>query len=92
MAPGDGGAGWKSNTDGQAPLPLRHPPCRTSGTDSTNGLTPAEAADRLERFGPIRLAERKGRGTFLRSLLLLHNILIYKLAILLVIGFQLLCT
>ncbi len=44
-----------------------------------NGLSPAEAADRLVRFGPNRLAERKGRGPLLRFLLQFHNVLIYTL-------------
>ena len=45
----------------------------------TNGLTETEAARRLDRFGPNRLAERKGRGPLMRFLLQLHNVLIYVL-------------
>ncbi|WP_083925015.1 HAD-IC family P-type ATPase [Lamprocystis purpurea] len=44
-----------------------------------NGLTPAEAAERLQRFGPNRLTEHKGHGPLLRFLLQFHNVLIYVL-------------
>ncbi len=44
-----------------------------------NGLTPAAAAERLQRCGPNRLTERKGRGPLLRFLLQFHNVLIYVL-------------
>ena len=41
------------------------------------GLTPEAAAERLERFGPNRLSEHKGRGPLVRLLLQFHNVLIY---------------
>jgi len=44
-----------------------------------NGLAPAEAAQRLLRFGLNRLTEHKGRGPLLRFLLQFHNVLIYTL-------------
>jgi magnesium-transporting ATPase (P-type) len=44
-----------------------------------NGLSAAEAAQRLERHGPNRLSERRGRGPLLRFLLQFHNVLIYVL-------------
>jgi magnesium-transporting ATPase (P-type) len=43
------------------------------------GLTPEEARQRLERFGPNRLPPPKGRGPFKRFLLQFHNVLIYVL-------------
>ncbi|KAF0191485.1 MAG: hypothetical protein FD165_1819 [Gammaproteobacteria bacterium] len=42
-----------------------------------NGLADAEARQRLERFGPNRLSERRGRGPLLRFALQFHNLLIY---------------
>ena len=42
-----------------------------------NGLTGAEARRRLERYGPNRLSERRGRGPLLRFALQFHNVLIY---------------
>jgi len=43
------------------------------------GLSAAEAAQRLERHGPNRLTERRGRGPLARFLLQFHNVLIYVL-------------
>jgi magnesium-transporting ATPase (P-type) len=45
------------------------------------GLTPEAAAERLERFGPNRLSEHKGRGPLIRLLLQFHNVLIYILLV-----------
>ena len=45
------------------------------------GLTPGAAAERLERFGPNRLSEHKGRGPLVRFLLQFHNVLIYILLV-----------
>ena len=42
-----------------------------------HGLAEAEARQRLERFGPNRLSERRGRGPLLRFALQFHNVLIY---------------
>ncbi|PZX23362.1 calcium-translocating P-type ATPase [Rhodobacter capsulatus] len=48
--------------------------------DATHdGLTTAEANDRLTKFGPNRLPEARGRGPLLRFLLQFHNVLIYVL-------------
>ena len=44
-----------------------------------SGLTPEEAADRLERHGPNRLPEAPGRSPVLRFLAQFHNVLIYVL-------------
>lgn len=43
------------------------------------GLTGAEATERLERHGPNRLTPPKPRGPFKRFLLQFHNLLIYVL-------------
>ncbi len=51
---------------------------RALGT-AEGGLTAAEAAARLERFGPNRLAPRRGRTPLARFLLQFHNVLIYVL-------------
>lgn len=45
------------------------------------GLTPAEAADRLQRFGPNRLRPPRRHGPLRRFLLQFHNILIYILLV-----------
>jgi magnesium-transporting ATPase (P-type) len=45
----------------------------------SNGLTEAEAARRLERFGPNRLPEPPRRSPALRFLAHFHNVLIYVL-------------
>ncbi|MFA5531137.1 MAG: cation-transporting P-type ATPase [Thiohalomonadaceae bacterium] len=44
-----------------------------------DGLTQEEARRRLERFGPNRLPQPKGRGPLKRFLLQFHNVLIYVL-------------
>ncbi len=46
---------------------------------STGGLSHAEAAKRLVKYGPNRLPETVRRGGFMRFLLQFHNILIYVL-------------
>ena len=46
-----------------------------------DGLSAAEAAQRLERHGPNRLTERRGRGPLVRFLLQFHNVLIYVLLV-----------
>jgi magnesium-transporting ATPase (P-type) len=43
------------------------------------GLASVEAERRLERYGPNRLSERRGRGPLLRFALQFHNVLIYVL-------------
>ncbi|HVL71533.1 MAG TPA: cation-transporting P-type ATPase [Beijerinckiaceae bacterium] len=48
------------------------------GTDAC-GLSPAEAAARLARFGPNRLPEAEGRSALERFLAQFHNVLIYVL-------------
>jgi magnesium-transporting ATPase (P-type) len=53
-------------------------------TDPANGLDAAEAAARLQTYGPNRLPEGKKRGPFVRFLSQCNNILIY---VLLVAGF-----
>jgi magnesium-transporting ATPase (P-type) len=70
--------------------PLHLPHATPSHTDDTatvlhrlattaDGLTPEEAAERLQRFGPNRLTEHPGPGQLLRLLLQFHNVLIYTL-------------
>src|SRR5262245_49961550 len=49
------------------------------GTSSETGLDAAEAASRLQQYGPNRLPEGKKRGPLLRFLSQLNNILIYVL-------------
>jgi len=39
----------------------------------STGLAGAEARQRLERYGPNRLSERRGRGPLLRFALQFHN-------------------
>jgi P-type Ca2+ transporter type 2C len=46
-----------------------------------NGLTSDEAAKRLEKYGPNRLPEKKGRSAFTRFLMQFDNILIYVLMV-----------
>ncbi len=46
---------------------------------SSLGLSQAEAAQRLQRYGPNRLRPAKGRGPLLRLLSQFHNVLIYVL-------------
>ena len=43
------------------------------------GLSGAEAARRLAKYGPNRLPELRGRGPLLRFLMQFHNVLIYVL-------------
>jgi len=43
------------------------------------GLTEAEAGERLRRYGPNRLTPPKKRGILMRFLLQIHNVLIYVL-------------
>jgi magnesium-transporting ATPase (P-type) len=47
--------------------------------DRERGLDAAEAAQRLQAYGPNRLPERKKRGPFMRFLSQFNNILIYVL-------------
>lgn len=47
--------------------------------DPVSGLTEAEAASRLEKYGPNRLPAPKGRHGALRFLSHFHNVLIYVL-------------
>lgn len=46
---------------------------------SPKGLSPEEAANRLQAYGPNRLPERAQRSALLRFLLQFHNLLIYVL-------------
>src|SRR6201991_779971 len=58
------------------------PPDKVVGrltTDSAKGLDPADAAARLQKYGPNRLPEGKKRGPFARFLAQFNNILIYVL-------------
>jgi len=48
-------------------------------SDPTRGLDGAEAANRLERYGPNRLPAGKTRGPFMRFLSQLNNVLVYVL-------------
>lgn len=48
-------------------------------TDAVKGLDPAEAAARLEKYGPNRLPEGKRRGPLRRFLTQFNNILVYVL-------------
>jgi len=48
-------------------------------TNRENGLDAADAATRLQKFGPNRLPEGKKRGSFLRFLAQFNNILVYVL-------------
>ncbi len=48
-------------------------------TDAHSGLSAAEAADRLQQYGPNRLTPARRRGPLLRFLLQFHNVLIYVL-------------
>ena len=58
------------------------PPEQTVQTLETSvweGLSEAEARERLKTYGPNRLPETVGRGVFMRLLLQFHNVLIYVL-------------
>ena len=60
----------------------RSPPTRSSSgsaTTSAKGLDAAEAATRLQKYGPNRLPEGKKRGPFMRFLAQFNNILVYVL-------------
>jgi RND family efflux transporter MFP subunit len=48
-------------------------------SDAAKGLDPAEAARRLEKYGPNRLPEGARRGPLIRFLLQFDNILVYVL-------------
>ena len=48
-------------------------------TDAGRGLDAAEAANRLQKYGPNRLPEGKKRGPFMRFLSQFNNILVYVL-------------
>ena len=48
-------------------------------TDVGKGLDAAEAANRLQKYGPNRLPEGKKRGPFMRFLSQFNNILVYVL-------------
>jgi len=48
-------------------------------TSSENGLDPAEASLRLQKYGPNRLPEGRKRGPFARFLSQFNNILVYVL-------------
>jgi len=48
-------------------------------TDVQKGLDPAEAASRLEKYGPNRLPEGKKRGPLMRFLSQFNNVLVYVL-------------
>jgi magnesium-transporting ATPase (P-type) len=48
-------------------------------TDTGKGLDAAEAANRLQKYGPNRLPEGKKRGPFMRFLSQFNNILVYVL-------------
>ena len=66
---------------------VEHPyakPCDeifSSLDSSTAGLTQEEAAERVERYGLNRLAEKEGRSALLRFLYQFHNVLIYVLMV-----------
>jgi calcium-translocating P-type ATPase len=49
------------------------------GTHSEKGLAAADAAKRLQKYGPNRLPEGKKRGPFMRFLSQFNNILVYVL-------------
>lgn len=69
-----------------API-VEHPyakPCDevlSSLHSSTAGLTQEEAAERVERYGLNRLAEKEGRSALRRFLYQFHNVLIYVLMV-----------
>jgi magnesium-transporting ATPase (P-type) len=48
-------------------------------TDIKKGLDAAEAANRLQKYGPNRLPEGKKRGPFMRFLSQFNNVLVYVL-------------
>ena len=52
---------------------------KSLATDREKGIEPAEAARRLQAYGPNRLPEGKKRGPVMRFLSQLNNVLIYVL-------------
>ncbi|WP_433478713.1 cation-translocating P-type ATPase [Spirillospora sp. CA-142024] len=65
-----------------APAPYRRPAedvVRDLGGDASDGLTRAEAAERLERDGPNTLPAARGHGPIVRFLLQFNDPLIYVL-------------
>lgn len=54
---------------------------RRLATDVRKGLDPAEAAERLQKFGANRLPEGKKRGAIARFLSQLNNVLVYFLIV-----------
>jgi magnesium-transporting ATPase (P-type) len=51
------------------------------GTDAKRGLSPDDAAERLERYGRNRLPEEPGQSPLIRFLKQFHNVLIYVLIV-----------
>ena len=60
-------------------LPLEE--CLRALASRADGLDPAEARERLARFGPNRLPEPPRKGPLVRFLLQFHNLLIYVLLV-----------
>src|SRR5215475_24076 len=56
-----------------------HEVAKRLATSGENGLDPAEAAVRLQKYGPNRLPEGRKRGPFARLLAQFNNILVYVL-------------
>ncbi len=52
---------------------------RRLATDGVKGLEPADAAARLQKYGPNRLPEGKRRGPLMRLLSQFNNVLVYVL-------------
>jgi len=70
-----------NKTDGVEPwhaIP-QHEVVTRLATSSEKGLDPAEAAVRLQKYGPNRLPEGRKRGPFARLLAQFNNILVYVL-------------
>src|SRR6516164_411489 len=70
-----------NKTDGVEPwhaIP-QHEVVERLATSCDKGLDPAEAAVRLQKYGPNRLPEGKKRGPFARLLAQFNNILVYVL-------------
>src|SRR5215813_8788867 len=57
----------------------QHEVVRRLATSYEKGLDPAEAAVRLQKYGPNRLPEGRKRGPFARLLAQFNNILVYAL-------------
>src|SRR5271165_7033860 len=64
-------ASWHAMSEGEAVKRL--------ATNAEQGLGTAEAATRLQKYGPNRLPEGKKRGPFMRFLAQFNNILVYVL-------------